>query len=218
MQELNEAEMFRAVLNEMLDELKQLHVAVKGMNSGIVALTGKVDAFDKRLEDLQVVAPPPDLQPVQNELAAGVSGLQIQVKEGMSGIQSVFTQHMQKLTAALEAQPKPIVRRISFFSDNDYNGNYKYFIKACCLWTLGFLALVMIFKLVQPYFDRSTGYQSPSYRAAPYYPREDPPATTTVKPSRHSRKSSRKHRTVDSSSYFSDTQAAVSSVVMDTMP
>ena len=38
-----------------------------------------------------------------------------------------------KVAAAVEAQPKPIVRRISFFPENDYQENYKTFIR----WLIG---------------------------------------------------------------------------------
>src|SRR5882672_9289920 len=190
MQELNEAEMFRSVLNEMLDELKQLQATSKEMNKTIIGQNQKIDGFDQRLENLQVVAPPPDLEPVKDQLAEGVSGLNKEVKEAMQGVQGTFTQHLKKLTDTLEAEPKPIVRRISLFPENDYHGNYKYFIKALFLWSLGILALVLAYRLIQPYFDRSTSYQVPSYRAAPYYPRDESASSSPVSSPRHSRKSS----------------------------
>jgi len=56
MQELNEAEMFRSVLNDMLDELKQLHTTTKEMNKAIIGQNQKIDGFDQRLENLQVMA------------------------------------------------------------------------------------------------------------------------------------------------------------------
>jgi hypothetical protein len=167
MQELNEVEMFRAVLDEMLMELKQLHSATKEMKETIDALNEKIDGFNVRLENLQVVAPPPDLEPVKGQLAEGVSEFNRQVKESMDGIREVYTQHLKKLTDTLEAQPKPIVRRISLFPENDTRGHFKYFMKCLVLGILGMTLLAGLFSLGQQYLARHSNDQSAEYNVSP---------------------------------------------------
>jgi len=148
MQELNEVEMFRTVLNEMLLELKQMAQGAKETNKNLAALQEKFGEFHHRLENLQVIAPAVDLTPVHDSLTQGVSELNKQVKEGMQGVLTTFTQHLEKLTAAVEAQPKRIVRRISLFPENDRHGNYKYFIRAMFLSILGALVVGGAFSLL----------------------------------------------------------------------
>ncbi len=148
MQELNEAEMFRTVLNEMLGELKQLTQGAKETNKNVATLQEKFGEFHHRLENLQVIAPAVDLAPVHDSLTQGVSELNKQVTEGMQGVLTTFTQHLEKLTAAVEAQPKRIVRRISLFPENDRHGNYKYTIRTMFLSILGALVVGGAFSLL----------------------------------------------------------------------
>ena len=137
MQEFNEGEMFRSVLNEMLIELKQLQQGVKETNKTLLALGEKVDGFRGYLDNLKVEVPPADLGLVIDGQAEGLIAFNKEVKGALEGMQTQFTQAIQKLTDAVEAQPKPIVRRICFFPESDYKGNYKYFIRAVVLWFLG---------------------------------------------------------------------------------
>lgn len=140
--------MFRTVLNEMLGELKQLAQGAKETNKNLVALQEKFGEFHHRLENLQVIAPAADLTPVQDTLTQGVTELNKQVTEGMQSVLATFTQHLEKLTAAVEAQPKRIVRRISLFPENDRQGNYKYFIRTMFLSILGALVVGGAFSLL----------------------------------------------------------------------
>jgi len=197
MQELNEAEMFRTVLNEMLDELKQLHVSIKEMNKTVAVLHEKIDKFDQRLENLQVVAPPPDLQPLKEQLAEGVSTFNIQAKETMEGMQKVFTVQMQKITDTLAASPKPIVRRLSLFPENDYHNHYKYFIKGLFLATVGVCLVGALYALGSQWLQQRRAEAGPAQERSVSMPGSYQPPAPVPLPERHVRKVPKRHREAD---------------------
>jgi len=156
METLNEAEMFRTVLNEMLGELKQLAQGAKEANKNLSALQEKFMDFHQRLENLKVVAPETDLTPVHDTLKEGITELNKQMTDGMGDVRTTFTQHLQKLTEAVEAQPKRIVRTFSLFPENDRRGSYKYFIKALFLSILGVLLIGGAYSLIKQSVDEHT--------------------------------------------------------------
>ena len=78
----------------------------------------RVQAFEQK----EIRTEPPDLAPVSERIAAECGELRKET-----------TAALAKVAAAVEAQPKPIVRRISFFPENDYQENYKTFIR----WLIG---------------------------------------------------------------------------------
>lgn len=158
MQELHESEMFRSVLNEMLSELKQLHNSTKEMNKTISGLNERIDQFDQRLENLQVVSPPPDLQPLKE----GILEFNQQAKETMEGMREVFKVQMQKIADTLAAEPRPIVRRISLFPENDYRGNYKYFIKGLFLATVGVCLVGALYAFGSQWLDQRREERRPT--------------------------------------------------------
>jgi len=81
MEALNELEMFRTVLNEMLTELKQLNTTQKEMNRTLLLLGEKVDGFQQRLDNLKVEAPAVDMQPVKDQLTEWAVGFNRQMTE-----------------------------------------------------------------------------------------------------------------------------------------
>jgi len=193
MEAINEIEMFRTVLNEMLTELKQLRDGQKEMNKTILLLGEKVDGFQQHLENLKVEVPATDLQPVKDELAEWAVGFNGLIKEGMEKIQTTFSQHLQKLSAVIEAEPKPIVRRISLFPETDRNGHFKFFISRLILGVLGALLLVGLFSLGQQYIA-----QRPSTESMMPYQQFVPERTAPAAPPPHKTKAPRKHHVVDS--------------------
>lgn len=185
--------MFRAVLNEMLEEMKQVHRTIKEMNGVLVLQQQKIDGFQRQLENIQVVAPPPDMQPLKDQFAAGVVEFKMQVKETLAGMQAVYGQQLQKVTEVLEAQPKPIVRRISLFPENDRHGNFKYFFKCLFLSTLGFGLLAMIYALVQQRLEQGTGYQPAPYQSSRSFTESSSAPPVPKASRRHPTKRDRSH-------------------------
>jgi len=198
MQELNEAEMFRAVLNEMLEEMKQVHRTIKEMNGVLVLQQQKIDGFQRLLENIQVVAPPPDMQPLKDQFAAGVVEFKMQVKETLAGMQAVYGQQLQKVTEVLEAQPKPIVRRISLFPENDRHGNFKYFFKCLFLSTLGFGLLAGLYAFGVEWLAQRGSRQVPVQERSTSFSVEQPAASGGVASLRRVPKKGRRHRAGDS--------------------
>ena len=193
MQELNEAEMFRAVLNEMLEEMKQVHRTIKEMKGALAVQQEKIDGFQRQLENIQVVAPPTDLQPLKDQFAAGVSEFSIMVKETLAGMKVDYGQQLQKVTQVLEAQPKPIVRRISLFPENDHHGNFKYFFKCLFLSILGFGLLAMIYALVQQRLEQGSGYQPAPYQSSRSFTGSSSAPSVPKASGGHSKKRDRPH-------------------------
>ena len=114
--------MILAVLNEVLDELKVANKSLKEMGGMVKTLESRVQAFEQK----EIRIEPTDLGPV-NHLVGQLPGI---IKEGMNSLDESFRERVKvecaelrkettaafgKVAAAVEAQPKPIVRRISFF-------------------------------------------------------------------------------------------------------
>ncbi|MDO6435393.1 hypothetical protein Q4E93_32555 [Flavitalea sp. BT771] len=188
MPELNETEMFRAVLNEILNEHKQFSNAIKEMNKTVAGLGERMDGFQRQLENLQIVAPPPDLQPLKDQFAAGVADFGVQVKETLAGMQAVHSQQLQKMTAVLEAQPKPIVRRISLFPENDRHGNFKYFFKCLFLSILGFGLLAGLYAFGAQWLEQRGSRQPPVRERSVSFPESSLEAPAHKPSGRHSTK------------------------------
>jgi len=198
--------MFRTVLNEMVEELKQLHQGTKEINKTITGLQEKIDGFDRRLENLQVVAPPVDLGPLQEQMTESISAFNQQAKETMEGMQGAFTRQLQTLTDTLAAEPKPIVRRISLFPENDRHGSYKYFIKALFLSILGFGLLAGLYALGQQWLDQRAAERSQVQVRPVYLPeRAYPSAPQAPSSTGKVRKAVKRRREVDSSGLGVDT-------------
>jgi len=192
MEAFNEWEMFRTVLNEILTELKQFNNGQKEMGKTLLLLGEKVDGFQQRLDNLKVEAPAVDLQPVKDQLAEWAVGFNRQMTEGMEKIQTAFSQNLQKLSEAVAAQPKPIVRRISLFPENDYNGHFKFFIGRLLWAILGLCLLAGLFSLGQQYImHRSMEREAPRME---YVPEKIAP----MAPPPRKAKTSRKHHEADS--------------------
>jgi hypothetical protein len=67
-----------------------------------------------------------------------------------------------KVAAAVEAQPKPIVRRISFFPENDYSGNYKVFIRWFICGIIGAMMVAAAYVLTNEWILRNSPRETPA--------------------------------------------------------
>lgn len=185
--------MFRAVLNEMLEEMKQVHRTIKEMNKTVVSLGERVDGFQRQLENIQVVAPPLDLQPLKDQFASGLVDFSAQVKETLAGMEAGYSQQLQKVTQVLEAQPKPIVRRISLFPENDHHGNFKYFFKCLFLSTLGFGLLAGLYAFGAQWLEQGSGHQPAPYQSSRPFTESSSAPPVPKASGKHSTKRDRTH-------------------------
>jgi hypothetical protein len=126
-------EIFEAVLNEILEEMRQVKRVVKEQNSTIIGLRERVEEFEHKLRDQQVIVQPPDFTSVERQIAEGL----VQVAE------------------AVEKQPKPVRRhvRISIFPESDREGSYKFFIRWLFGGTILALLVAALFFLGRQFLD-----------------------------------------------------------------
>ena len=112
-------EIFEAVLTEILEEMRQVNRGLKQSNS-IKDLCQRVEGFEQKLRDQQVIVQPPDLSSLDRQIADGI----VRVAE------------------TVDRQPKPVLRqvRLSIFPESDREGSYKFFIR----WLFGGAVLVML--------------------------------------------------------------------------
>ena len=164
--------MVLAVLTEVLEELKVVNKSLKEMGGMVKTLESRVQAFEQK----EIRIEPPDLGPV-NHLVGQLPGI---IKEGINGLDESFRERMTvecaelrkettaafvKVAAAVEAQPKPVVRRISFFPENDREGSYKLFIRWLICGIIGAMMVLTAYVLINEWILRT-------------YPREVPAAVS----------------------------------------
>ena len=147
---MSDEKIILGVLTEVLDELKKANTSLDKMSGEVNELEKRVRAFEQK----EIKIEPPDLGPVSERVSAGCTELRNVTAAGLA-----------KIAVAVEAQPKPIIRRISFFPENDREGNYKTFIRWLIGGTVGLIAIVTAFVLLDEWIQHR-------------YPREMPSATS----------------------------------------
>lgn len=113
-------EIFEVVLTEILEENRQVNKALKEQNTSIKELCQRIEEFEQKLRDQQVVIQPPDLSSVERQIGEGLA----------------------RVAETVDRQPKPVLRhiRVSFFPECDKEGSYKFFIR----WLFGGTILVLL--------------------------------------------------------------------------
>jgi len=112
------------VLNEVLEELQDANRSLKQLSGTVTELGASVRAFEQK----EIKTEPPDLKPV-------IEQCEVMRKEVRSGLNGV--------AGAVERQPKPVVRRISLFPENDREGHFKFLIR----WVLGVVVAALVIKV-----------------------------------------------------------------------
>jgi len=139
--------MILAVLNETLEELQTANKSLKEMGQKITLLETRVKAFEEK----EIKIAPPDLEPLKQKIddLPGVIGGEMKkindtvtklVVDQCAALRGETTTGLTKIAAAVETQPKPIIRRISLFPENDREGNYKTFIR----WLVGGIVAALL--------------------------------------------------------------------------
>jgi hypothetical protein len=150
------------VLNEVLDELKEANKSLKEMGGTVKALELRVHAFEQK----EIRIEPTDLEPLKAkldelpdlinlEMARVDKGMQQHIVAQCGELRQETAAGLQKIAAAVEAQPKPIVRRISFFPENDKEGNYKTFIRWLIGGTIGAMMVLTAYVLINEQIQRT---------------------------------------------------------------
>lgn len=181
-------EIFETVLNEISEELRQhgqsaksLRDTVQSLRDSLENVCTRVDSLSQQLAAQPLIAPPPppDLQPLRETLELGLASLRKEIADGIAKLST--------RVEAIEAQPKPIIRqfRLSLFSENDYQGNYKYFISRLFLSIVVITILAGSFALLRQHMDNNHLPGIPPPPTSPAQPITPlPPADRTI-PARH---------------------------------
>jgi len=127
-------QIFETVLNEILEDLRKVTQSNRALQATVQDLAARLDTFATRLNELQVIAPPIDQQPLHHIVREGIDKIRQTLQ---SGVQQPLETGIQKITAIVEAQPKAVIqqRRFLLFPENDREGHYKFLIR----WTVGLI-------------------------------------------------------------------------------
>jgi hypothetical protein len=155
-------QMVLTVLNEVLDELKEANKSLKEMGGTMKALELRVHDFEQK----EIRIEPPDLEPLKKkidelpdlinlEMMRVDKDMQQQIDARCGELRQETEAGMLKIATAVEAQPKPIVRRISLFPENDKEGNYKTFIRWLIGGAIGAMIVVTAYVLINEQIQRA---------------------------------------------------------------
>jgi hypothetical protein len=141
-----ETEIMQTVLNEVLEELKELKQQVAKLMAVVADLTNEVDDFELKLSNIKVSAPPTNLEPITST-----------VKEGIFRLQGIIGE-----------QPKSITRqyRILLFPEHDARDYYRIVFGRLFFWMMIFLVATYFFSLGKQFIDSNTAVR---YKAAESY-------------------------------------------------
>ena len=149
--EIVSPKMLLVVLNETLEEMKKANKSLKEIGDRIGNLAAEVGMLKTRVqafEQKEIRIEPPDLGPVSERVSAECAGLK-QVTEA----------RLLKVAVAVETQPKPIVRRITFFPEKDHEGNYKTLIRWMIGGIVGLMLIGSAYVVANEWIQRSPQWQ-----------------------------------------------------------
>jgi hypothetical protein len=138
-----ETDVVHTVLNEVLEDLKELKHQQVNLTTVISDLNNKVDDFELKLSDIKVTAPPTNLEPIMSAIDLGIYWL--------GGI--------------IEEQPKSITRQIKFQFFPEYGATeyYKIVFGRLLFWMMIFLIATYLFALGKQFVE---GYNLARYKEA----------------------------------------------------
>jgi hypothetical protein len=138
-----ETDVVHTVLNEVLEDLKELKHQQVSLTTIISDLNNKVDDFELKLSDIKVTSPPTNLEPITSAIDLGIS----------------------RLGGIIEEQPKSITRQIKFQFFPEYGATeyYKIVFGRLFFWMMIFLVATYLFSLSRQFID---GYNIAKYKEA----------------------------------------------------
>lgn len=173
-EEIVSEKMLLAVLNETLEEMQKANKSLKEIGHKVEHLAGKIGQLETRVgafEQKEIRIEPPDLEPLKGKIdefpvamAGKLMELDDNVNKGLVLLRTTVREEtaagLAKIAAAVEAQPKPIVRRITFFPENDREGNYKTLIRWMIGGIVGLLLIGSAYVLANEWIGRTRQWQT----------------------------------------------------------
>ena len=147
-------DMILKVLGEVLEELQTANKSLKKTEDKLGELETRVQAFEHK----EIRIDPPDLAPVTERVSAECAAIRKETSGGLL-----------RVAATVEAQPKPIVRRISLFPENDTQRNYRTTIWAIVAGILGTAAIAGAYVLFNAWILRIHPERAVSSLSMPPY-------------------------------------------------
>jgi hypothetical protein len=138
-----ELEVFRTAMTEQLKEQQTTNVLVEKLIQQVKELVQKVESFDSRLANQQVVAPPASTAPILR----------------------LMTDFMDRISKIVAEQPKSIVRqwRLVLFPETNAGQYYKIVFGRLIPWSLLFIATTYAFTLCRDYIEASSRIRERRY-------------------------------------------------------
>jgi len=126
-----EPKILETVLTEVLEELKNNTQAILELTEEVTVLKEKVSVFEKKQEQLQIIAPPADTAPIEK----------------------VAENYFLEFCRLVEAQPKKVVRqfRLVLFPETNTDRYYKIVFGRIIPWSYGLAAVFFLISLSKQY-------------------------------------------------------------------
>lgn len=127
-------QVFETVFNEILEDLRKVTRSNQALQTTVQDLGARLDTFATKLNELQVIVPPVDQQPLHHIAREGIDKIRQTLQ---SDVQQPLEAGIQKITAIIGAQPKTVIQERHFFlfPKNDHEGHYKFLIR----WIVGLI-------------------------------------------------------------------------------
>jgi len=138
-----EPKILETVLTEVLEELKNNSQAILELTGEVTVLKEKVSAFEKKQEQLQIIAPPADT----------------------ARIEKVAGNYFLEFYRLVEAQPKKVVRqfRLVLFPETNTDRYYKIVFGRLIPWSFGLAAAFFLVSLGKQYVSSWSAVQERRY-------------------------------------------------------
>lgn len=169
--------MLYTVLNETLEEMQKTNKSLKEIGQKQEDLAAKIGQLETRVqafEKKEIKIEPPDLGPVSERVSAECAGLKKVTEAGLL-----------KVAVAVETQPKPIVRRITFFPETDREGNYKTLIRWAIGGIVGLMLIGSAYVLANEWIQHSPRWQKMATEMEMRLPVDTPAVNKSLKKSIH---------------------------------
>jgi len=138
-----EPKILETVLTEVLEELKNNSQAILELTEEVTVLKEKVSVFEKKQEQLQIIAPPADTAPIEK----------------------VAENYFLEFCRLVEAQPKKVVRQLRLVLFPEYNTDryYKIVFGRIIPWSFGLAAVFFLVSLGKQYVSSWSEVQERRY-------------------------------------------------------
>jgi hypothetical protein len=154
-------EVLATVLDDILKELAESNDSLKSLQSAMQSTQEKVAAFEQKLNDQQVIAPPADTRAINDITRAAAYNIRKDLSGQLTAFRKENSNSNALIAELIEAQPKNVIqqKRYGLFSDSESN-NYKYVVRWAFRSLIAALSLGVLLSLGGRYIDKSQTIQS----------------------------------------------------------